>query len=136
MSFLLDSNVLSEPTKPKPSERVLEWLEQHEDESFLSVITVGELQRGVHLYPVSKKRTGLEKWLEELLASFENRIVPINQSIAEVWGEYYAAQQRGGRKPPSLDSWVAATAVVHQFTIISRNVVDFPDVPVVNVWDS
>jgi predicted nucleic acid-binding protein len=136
MSFLLDSNVLSEPTKPKPSERVLEWLQQHEDDSFLSVITVGELQRGVHLYPLSKKRSVLEQWLEELLTSFENRIVPIDRLVAEVWGKYYAAQQRAGRKPPSLDSWVAATALVHQFTIVSRNVADFPDVPIVNIWDS
>jgi predicted nucleic acid-binding protein len=136
MSFLLDSNVLSEPTKPNPNERVLKWLQQHEEDSFLSVITVGELQRGVFLYPLSKKRTVLEKWLKELLESFENRIVPIDRSIAEAWGKYYAAQQSGGRKPPSLDSWVAATALVHQFTIVSRNVVDFPDVPVLNVWDS
>ena len=136
MSYLVDTNVLSEPTRPNPDAGVLEWLRQHEHELFISVITAGELQRGVALYPQSRKRQSLEQWLEELLATFEGRILPVDRKIAQEWGHYYAAQQQAGRKPPSLDSLVAATAKVHQLTIVSRNEADFPDVPVVNPWES
>ena len=87
------------------------------------------------LYPQSRKRQSLEQWLEELLATFEGRILPVDRKIAQEWGHYYAAQQQAGRKPPSLDSFVAATAKVHQLTIVSRNEADFPDIPVVNPWE-
>jgi toxin FitB len=134
MSYLADTNVLSEPTRPNPDAGVLAWLREHEHELYISVITVGELQRGVALYPQSRKRKSLEQWLEDILAAFEGRILPVDKTIAREWGHYYAAQQRAGHKPPSLDSLVAATAKVHQLTIISRNGDDFPGLPVVNPW--
>jgi predicted nucleic acid-binding protein len=136
MSYLVDTNVLSESTRANPDPRVLAWLREHEHELFVSVITAGELQRGVALYPQSRKRQRLERWLEELLAAFEGRILPVDRKVAQEWGHYYAAQQQAGRKPPSLDSLVAATAKVYQLTVVSRNAADFPDVPVVNPWEN
>ena len=135
MSYLVDANVLSEGTQPSPEPRVLAWLETHEDELFLSAVTVGELQRGIALYPVSRKRAALERWLKELLESFEARILPVDRAVALEWGRYYAAQQQIGRRPPTLDSLVAATARVHALTVASRNAADFADLPSVNPWE-
>jgi toxin FitB len=134
VSYLVDTNVLSEPTRPNPDAGVLEWLREHEQELYISVITAGELQRGVALYPQSRKRRSLEQWLDQLLAAFEGRILLVDKAIAREWGHYYAAQQKRGRKPQSLDSLVAATAKVHQLTIVSRNAEDFPELSVLNPW--
>ena len=136
MSFLVDANVLSEATRPSPESKVLAWLERHEKELFLSAVTVGELQRGVALYPQSRKRVGLAKWLGEVLENFEGRILPVDSHIAVAWGNYYAAQQQKGRKPPALDSLIAATALVHDLTVATRNSADFPDVSHMNPWEN
>jgi predicted nucleic acid-binding protein len=134
MSYLVDANVLSEATRESPDAKVLAWIEANEADLFLSAITVGELQRGVALYAKSRKRAVLEKWLGELLGAFEGRILPVDQQVALAWGEYYAAQQLKGRKPPALNSMVAATARVHGLTVASRNLDDFPDTPAMNPW--
>lgn len=134
MSYLVDANVLSESTRPSPDLNVLQWLENHEHELFISVITIGELQRGVALYPQSRKRSLLEHWMRDLLLTFESRILPIDLRVAQAWSLYYAQQQRHGRKPPSLDSLLAATATVHGFTIVTRNMGDFPEIPLLNPW--
>ena len=134
MSYLVDANVLSEATRDFPDAKVLAWIEANEADLFLSAVTVGELRRGVALYPKSRKRAILEKWLEELLAAFEERILPVDRQVALAWGEYYATQQLKGRKPPALDSIVAATARVHGLIVASRNMDDFPDTPAINLW--
>ena len=136
MNFLVDANVLSEATRPLPDSKVLGWLERHETELFLSAVTVGELQRGVALYPQSRKRAALAKWLGEVLENFEGRILPVDSHIAVAWGNYYAAQQQKGRKPPALDSLIAATALVHDLTVATRNSADFPDVSRMNPWEN
>ena len=135
MNYLVDANVLSEATRPSPDLKVLAWLERHGSELFLSAVTVGELQRGVALYPQSRKRAALAKWLGEVLKNFEGRILPVDSQIAIAWGNYYASQQLKGRKPPALDSLAAATALVHGLTVATRNSGDFPDVTLTNPWD-
>ncbi len=134
MNYLTDANVLSEATRPSPDSKVLAWLERHEKELFLSAVTVGELQRGVALYPQSRKRAALAKWLGQVLETFVGRILPVDSQIAVAWGNYYAARQQKGHKPPALDSLVAATALVHDLTVATRNPDDFPDVPLTNPW--
>lgn len=134
MNYLADANVLSEATRPAPEGRVLAWIERHEADLLLSAVTVGELRRGIALYPQSRKRAGLTKWLEEVLESFEGRILPVDRQVAVAWGNYHAAQQLKGRTLPALDSLVAATAQIHGLTVATRNVEDFPDVPVTNPW--
>ena len=135
MNYLVDANVLSEATRPSPDLKVLAWLERHGSELFLSAVTVGELQRGVALYPQSRKRAALAKWLGEVLKNFEGRILPVDSQIAIAWGNYCASQQLKGRKPPALDSLAAATALVHGLTVATRNSGDFPDVTLTNPWD-
>lgn len=135
MTCLADANVLSEATRPAPDARVLAWLERHEADLWLSAITVGELRRGVALYPHGRKRAALARWLAEVLEAFGDRIVPVDRAVAEAWGEHHAAQERQGRRLPVLDSLLAATARVHGFTVATRNTADFPGVPVVNPWD-
>lgn len=134
MNCLVDANVLSEATRPASDPRVLAWLDRHGADLFISAVTVGELRRGVALYPQSRKRAALAKWLEEVVGSFEGRILPVNLEVAVAWGDYYAAQQRKGHKPQALDSLVAATAQVHGFTVATRNAEDFPGVSVTNPW--
>lgn len=135
MNYLVDANVLSEATRPSPDARVMAWLDRHETALFLSTVTVGELQRGIALYPQSRKRTALTAWLKEVLNRFEGCILPVDSPVAVAWGNYYAAQQQKGHKPPSLDSLIAATALVHGLTVATRNADDFPDVPVTNPWE-
>lgn len=134
MSFLVDANVLSEATRESPDAHVLAWLEDHETELLVSAITIGELQRGVSLYPRSRKRAALEKWLKEVIEAFQGRILPVDETVALAWGEYYAEQQQKGRKPPTLDSLLAATARAHSLAVATRNGEDFPDVAVANPW--
>lgn len=134
MSYLVDSNVLSEMTRIAPDAKVLRWLNEHEDELFISVITIGELGRCVALYPRSRKRLQLERWLGELLLTFEGRILPIDLRTAQRWGNYYAAQEEKGRRPPSLDSLIAATAIIHDLSIVTRNGADFPGLSTINPW--
>lgn len=136
MSYLVDANVLSESTRLSPDTNVLAWLEKHQHELFISVITIGELERGIALYPHSRKRSQLERWMRELLLAFEDRILPVDLRTAQTWGHYYAKQQQNGRKPPSLDSLVAATAAVHNLTVVTRNMADFPSIKVFNPWES
>lgn len=135
MNCLADANVLSEATRPAPDPRVLAWLERHEADLWLSAITVGELRRGVALYPHGRKRAALTRWLAEVLEAFGDRIVPVDLAVAEAWGEHHAAQQRQGRRLPVPDSLLAATARVHGFTVATCNEADFPGVAVVNPWD-
>jgi toxin FitB len=134
VSYLVDANVLSESTRLTSNPNVFVWIQEHENDLFISVITVGELERGVALYPQSRKRGSLERWLRELLLTFEGKILPIDLKVAQRWGQYYAEQERRGQKPPSLDSLIAATASVYGLTVVTRNTTDFPGVSVFNPW--
>lgn len=102
--FLLDTNVISEYSRPWPPDvRVKRWVDaQNEDTLHLSVLTFGEIRKGVTLLPAGKKRNQLEQWLEsELPARFANRLLPINGAIAEIWGPSTAQRDHAGhhRRP-------------------------------------
>jgi len=137
--FLLDTNCISEAVRPKPEPRVLEWLEAA-DESllFLSVLTLGEIRKGLALLPQSKRRTQLETWLEvELRARFSGRILPIDAGVSDRWGLLAAESSRKGRPLATIDALLAATAFHFNLTIVSRNTNDFThtSVPVLNPWE-
>ena len=122
--FLLDTNCISELVHSRPEPRVLEWIEAA-DESllYLSVLTLGEIRKGVAGLPQSKRRTRLETWLElELQARFSGRILPIDAAVADRWGLLAAAAKRAGRSLSAIDGLLAATALHHNLTIVSRNV--------------
>ena len=102
MNYLVDANVLSEATRPSPDLKVLAWLERHGSELFLSAVTVGELQRGVALYPQSRKRAALAKWLGEVLKNFEGRILPVDSQIAIGVGQLLRFATTEGTQAPSV----------------------------------
>lgn len=126
MNDLVDANVLSETIKRRPNPTVVEWMKRRGGEAFVSVITIGEIVRGVaHLGPgVQSNR--YRNWLENDLATlFAGRILPVDEQIARVWGEICGRNQRDGYSLPAVDSLLAATAIVHDLTVITRNSRDF-----------
>ncbi|WP_036279122.1 type II toxin-antitoxin system VapC family toxin [Methylocystis sp. ATCC 49242] len=140
MSFLIDTNVISEVTRPKPNSDVIAFLhEVDEDRLFMSVITIGELRRGVALKAEGKARSALDAWLRfDLVERFSGRIIDITPPVAERWGELMAAAKRQGVALHVMDGFLAATALTHNHTLVTRNVRDFRrfDVPLLNPWDA
>jgi predicted nucleic acid-binding protein len=139
LSYLLDTNVVSEWVKPEPARTVVEWLAQvDEDEVFLSVISIAELRRGVELLDTGRRRQRLEKWLsEDLTDRFQPRILPIDLVVADAWGRITARATRAGRTVGSMDGFVAATADAHGLTLATRNTRDFDrlGVSLFNPWE-
>lgn len=136
--FLLDTNCISELVRSDPDPQVLQWMDAADERLLhLSVLTLGEIRKGVAGLPQSKRRTHLETWLEvELQTRFEGRILSIDKAIADRWGWLAASTKRTGRPLSAIDGLLAATALQHNLTIVSRNVSDFANtqVPVLNPW--
>lgn len=139
MSFLLDTNVISEWVKPQPNPRVVAWLEQiDEDRVFLSVASLAEIRRGIDLMPSGKRRDRLASWLTgDLLARFDGRILGVDNRIAQTWGIVMARVQKAGMNVGALDALFAATAEIYGLTLVTRNVSDFLrlGIPLLNPWD-
>ena len=136
--FLLDTNCISELVRTKPEPRVMEWMEAADEELlYLSVLTLGEIRKGVAGLAQGKRRTHLETWLEvDLQNRFAGRIVPIDTVIADRWGQLATEAKRAGKAMSIIDGLLAATAVHHNLTIVSRNAKDFSGtaVQVLNPW--
>jgi predicted nucleic acid-binding protein len=128
VSWLLDTCVICEPAQKQPSPRVLAWLDEQAEETLhLSVLTFGEIRKGVARLPVGGKRRRLEHWLEyDLPNRFAGRILPFDAEAADRWGRLQAQAEEHGRPLPTLDSLLAATALVHGLTLVTRNTSDFP----------
>jgi predicted nucleic acid-binding protein len=131
--YLLDTNVISEARRG--SREALSWLRSVNPQSvYLSVVTLGEIMRGIALKRKSDPRAAshLEEWLRELRQDHRDRILPITDRVAIEWGRVAAIRPRG-----DADGLIAATAIVHELIVVTRNVGDFDDtgVPVVNPWD-
>lgn len=127
MSFLLDTNIVSEWTKPRPNAGVVKWLaEVDEDEVFLSVVTFAELRHGIERLPAGARRRRLDEWFRsELPLRFEGRIVGVDGAIADEWGRLVARREARGRPIHAMDALIAATAEVHGLTLVTRNTEDF-----------
>ena len=127
MRLLLDTNVLSEVTKSAPAPRVLEWLNQlDEDRSFISVVSIAEIRRGVALMDPGRKRRVLTEWLaQDLPQRFDQRVLHVDESIALAWGDLMALAKSRGRGLSSMDGLIAATAAANQLTLATRNTKDF-----------
>jgi predicted nucleic acid-binding protein len=127
VSFLLDTNVVSEWVKPRPDAGVISWLAAvEEDRVYLSVITLAELRRGIHRMAGGDRHRRLLEWLQnELPLRFELRILPIDAAIADEWGKLVAHREASGHPMDAMDAFIAATAVIHNFTLVTRNVEDF-----------
>ena len=135
MSYLLDTNVVSELARPKPSPRVLTWFESvRSDALSVSVLTLGEIRKGVEKLTDTKRREKLRLWLEaDLPEWFGPRILSIDAAVADRWGRMLAEI---GRPMPSIDSLLAATALHYGLRLVTRNDADFtyPGLDVVNPW--
>lgn len=126
MSWLLDTCVVSELVRPKPKASVIHWMsERDERELFLSVITIGELEKGVARLPASGKRVALEQWVRHDLAErFRDRLLPIDASVAARWGAIAGASELRGQPLPVIDSLIAATSLQHDLIVVTRNTND------------
>jgi toxin FitB len=136
--FLLDTNCISELVSSRPEPLIVDWL-QATDEGllYLSVLTLGEIRKGVALLSQGKRRTRLETWLEvELQARFSGRILPIDGVVADRWGVLAAESKRKGKPLAVIDGLIAATALEYNLTVVSRNAGDFANtqVSVLNPW--
>lgn len=134
MKFLVDTNVISETTKPNPHARVLHWSSVRTDDLFISAMTIGEIVKGIERLSPGKRRINLHKWLGLLTSTaFKARVLPIDEVVAAEWGRLNLALRR---TLPCADSLLAATARVHGLAIATRNVRDFADfgVRLVNPW--
>lgn len=136
--FLLDTNVISELVKPRPEQKVINWI-QATDESlfFLSVLTIGEIRKGINSLPSGNKRALLESWLgNDLVMRFAGRILSIDFGIAERWGLLSAQAKASGVLLPVIDGLLAATALHHNLTFATRNTNDvkLAGLSVFNPW--
>jgi toxin FitB len=124
MSYLVDTNVLSETFKDKPNSRVVDWYNAVPPDSlFISVLTLGEIRKGIEKLNLGKKKNQLVLWLEHHLpAWFDNRILPITREITDRWGYLCAHCERS---LPAIDGLLASTALIHNLKFVTRNVKDF-----------
>lgn len=136
--YLLDTNCISELVRVRPDPGVMAWMDAAEEELlYLSVLTFGEVRKGLAELPQGKRRTHLEMWLElEMRARFAGRILPVDVSIADRWGQLAARAKSQGKMLSTIDGLLAATALQHNLTVVSRNVSDFAptQVPVLSPW--
>jgi len=137
--FLLDTNIPSELIRTRPDPNVERWVyAQNEQSLYLSVVSIGELRRGLAILPISKRRTELTLWLDgDLLPRFHRRILSVTQSIADRWGILDGQCQLRGTPLNTADGMIAATALEHGLTVVTRNVRDFTGlgVEVINPWN-
>jgi hypothetical protein len=140
VSFLLDTNVISEWVKPRPSANVVAWLsDADEDGLFVSVIAFAEIGRGIALLPPGPQRNRLTAWLEaDLTERFEARVIPIDPRVAQAWGALMAKAQRAGLTLGAMDGFIAATAAEFDLTLVTRNIRDFQGlgIKLVDPWSS
>lgn len=139
MAYLLDTCAISEMVAVKPNQNVLDWFE-HQSEStlYLSVITWGEIQKGIYQLPAGKRKLRLEAWfLDDLLPTFQGRIIFIDEKLITTWAKMLAAFKNKGLIRPSFDSLIEATALQQNMILVTRNVRNFrdSDVSIFNPWD-
>ncbi len=136
MSYLLDTNVISEFKKSTPNAKVIDWIKSLPPQALhISVLTVGEIRKGVETVSDHNRREKLRLWLEnELPEWFEDRILPINLEVAERWGRI---QHEIGRPVSAIDSLLAATALHYELRMVTRNTkdFDFPSLEIINPWN-
>ena len=138
MKYLLDTCVISELVARQPQPSVVEFVDTLDpDEVYLSVITIGEITKGIEKLPKSKRKQELLTWLrEDLLIRFDGKMLALDAEILVEWGKLTARLESSGRTIPAIDSLIAATVLAQQATLVTRNVADFAGtgVEIINPW--
>lgn len=137
MAYLLDTNVISEQTKPQPNPGVLDWLEHHGvGETYLSVITLGEIEQGILLLGNTKRARAYRTWLEKLEHEFEGHVLNVDRLVEKTWAQITSRAVQTGKTLAYADSLIAAIGVTHNLTIVTRNTDDFVSVTknLINPW--
>jgi toxin FitB len=136
MRYLLDTNIISNASKPAPSERLLEWMaEQNDEDLFIASLTVAEIRRGVLEKPAGKRRESLEAWFrgpEGPQALFAGRILAFDEAAALIWARLMADGKAHGRPRSALDTIIAAVAEANDCVVVTDNEKDFPGVEIFN----
>jgi tRNA(fMet)-specific endonuclease VapC len=138
MNYLLDTNVISELISKRPDRRVVEWLDRVDPNAiYLSVITIGEIRKGIEKLLPSKRKDRIKEWLEgDLLLRFQGRILEITIEVMLIWGELTERLEKEGRPITAIDSLVAAIALQGNYRLVTRNEHDFQStgVAIINPW--
>ncbi len=138
MKYVLDTNVVSELVAREPNQRVVEWVDHLDPETaYLSVITIGELCKGIEKLAPSRRKDQLTRWLnDDLLLRFAGKTVDITIKVMLAWGELTGRLEREGKTMPAIDSLIAASVLAGEFTLVTRNEDDFKNagIPIVNPW--
>jgi predicted nucleic acid-binding protein len=138
MNYLLDTNVISELIARAPNQRIIDWIDSLDPEAvYLSVITIGELRKGIEKLTPSRRKDQLTTWLEtDLLLRFAEKLVDITIDVMLVWGELTGRLEREGRPIAAIDSLIAASVLEGKYTLVTRNEDDFQHtgVLIVNPW--
>jgi tRNA(fMet)-specific endonuclease VapC len=139
MKYLLDTCVISELVAKKPNPKVVNWIDSIDpDSAYLSVITIGEIRKGIEKLPDSRRKTTLHSWLiEELMARFSGKILPIDAEVVLMWGQLIGSLESDGKKMAAIDSLIAATALYNHCSLVTRNEPDFKHtgIAIINPWD-
>jgi predicted nucleic acid-binding protein len=138
MNYLLDTCVVSELVAKRPNPRVIQWIDQTDETGlYLSVLTIGEIRKGIEKLPDSERKTALALWLhDQLLVRFKDRLLLIDADVALQWGQFAGMLELEGKAMSAIDSLIAATALRGGLTLVTRNEADFQhtDVPILNLW--
>ncbi len=138
MKYLVDTNVVSELVAQRPNPRVIQWIDQIDpDQVYLSVITIGELRKGIEKLPDSRRKESLRTWLtDDLLVRFTGHILALDVEAMLAWGRLMGQLERRGRPLAAMDSLIAALALHHDCRLVARNEVDFKDtgITIINPW--
>jgi len=141
MTYLLDTCIISKLRKiSKSKDKILqEWVVKHaEEQYFLSVLTIGEIEQGISKLKDDKQKRILEDWLNEVLFRFESRILPIDSRVAAKWGALSGASLKRGSPQPVIDCLIASTAIVHDLALVTENIKDFAQIDelkIFNPWE-
>ena len=129
--YLLDTNIISEAKRPQPNENVLNWLgKQPLGSTYISVLSLGELEEGITLLGDTERARDLWTWLGNLRSAYAGRILSVDQAVVSTWGQIRAHAKRQSKTAPVVDALLAATAITHELTLVTRNVKDVAALPV------
>ena len=137
MNYLIDTCVFSEYQKQSPEPKVIDWINGNADESlYISVLTIGELEKGILRLPGSKRKSDLLEFLETLIIRFDQRVLNLDTSVLRTWANLVSDLESKGRILPIVDSLLAATALARDLTVVTRNEGDFigTSITILNPW--